>query len=33
VKNLLATGYDKEYVEHWAIALGIGHLLAELRDA
>ena len=33
VKNLLATGYDKEYVAHWAIALGIEHLLAELRDA
>ena len=33
VKNLLATGYDKEYVEHWAILLGLGHLLAELRDA
>jgi hypothetical protein len=33
VRNLLATGYDDEYVERWAQALGVEQLLDELRDA
>lgn len=31
VRNLLATGYDKDYVEHWASVLHIAHLVEELR--
>ena len=33
VKNLLATGYDAEYVEHWAAALDVMNLLMELGGA
>ena len=29
VKNLLATGYDREYVERWALELGLHHLLQQ----
>ena len=27
VKNLLATGYDRQYVERWALELGLNNLL------
>lgn len=31
VRNLLSTGYDKEYVENWAQRLGVRDLLEECR--
>jgi hypothetical protein len=29
VRNLLATGCDRDYLEHWALKLGVGDLLEE----
>lgn len=32
VKNLLASGYDAEYVEHWTSMLGLNELLKECQS-
>lgn len=29
VRNLMSTGYDKKYLKHWTLVLGLGELLQE----